>query len=90
MEQYNNLTGAASSSIPTDTGGSGGSSFSGQLGGNALVVVLQVFSAVKENRKGLEAQANALRAKGLSEVEVARLMLEAEKLKAEATKSWWC
>ena len=40
----------------------------------------------KENRRGLEAQADALRAKGLSEVEVAKLMLEAKKLDLEAAK----
>ena len=40
----------------------------------------------KENRKGLEAQADALRAKGLSEVEVARLMLEGKKLELESAR----
>lgn len=56
------------------------------LGGTAFGGITS-FLGSKENRKGLEAQANALRAKGLSEVEVARLMLEAEKVKAEAMKS---
>jgi len=34
-----------------------------------------------------QAQADALKAKGLSDVEVAKIMLEAEKVKAEALKS---
>jgi hypothetical protein len=82
MEQYNNFTLPASSSQPTDTG----SSFSwSTLGGNLISGGLNYFSS-QENRKGLQAQADALRAKGLSEVEVAKLMLEAKKLELEQAK----
>lgn len=90
MEEYNNYTSQfgipASSSIPTDTGGSGGSGFSwSTLGGNLISGGLNFFSS-QENRKGLQAQADALRAKGLSEVEVAKLMLEAKKLELEQAR----
>jgi hypothetical protein len=40
----------------------------------------------EQQRKASEAQANALRAKGLSEVEVAKLMLEGKKLELEQAK----
>ena len=87
MEEYNNYTSnygvPASSSQPTDSGGSG---FSwSTLGGNLISGGLNYFSS-QENRKGLQAQADALRAKGLSEVEVAKLMLEAKKLELEQAK----
>ena len=89
MEQYNNYSGFTpppSSPMPTDTGSKSGSSFSwSTLGGNLLSGGLNFFSS-QENRKGLQAQADALRAKGLSEVEVAKLMLEAKKLELEQAK----
>jgi hypothetical protein len=89
MEQYNNYSGFTpppSSPVPTDTGSKSGSSFSwSTLGGNLLSGGLNFFSS-QENRKGLQAQADALRAKGLSEVEVAKLMLEAKKLELEQAK----
>lgn len=70
-------------SSTTNTSGSG---FSwSTLGGNLLSGGLNFFSS-QENRKGLQAQADALRAKGVSEVEVARLMLEAKKLELEQAK----
>lgn len=73
-------------SSTTNSGGSGGSSFSwSTLGGNLLSGGLNFFSS-QENRKGLQAQADALRAKGVSEVEVARLMLEAKKVELEQAK----
>jgi hypothetical protein len=83
MEQYNNYSGFTpppSSPIPTDTGSKSGSSFSwSTLGGNLLSGGLNFFSS-QENRKGLQAQADALKSKGYSDVEVARLMLEGKKL----------
>jgi len=89
MEQYNNYTSQygvpASSSQPTNTGG-GGSGFNWEaLGGNLLSGGLNFFSS-QENRKGLQAQADALRAKGLSEIEVAKLMLEGKRLELEQAK----
>jgi len=79
---YNNIDGGTKSSGTT----SSGSGFSwSNLGGNLISGGLNYFSS-QENRKGLEAQADALRAKGLSEVEVARLMVEAKKLELEAAK----
>jgi hypothetical protein len=70
-------------SSTTNTSGSG---FSwSTLGGNLLSGGLNFFSS-QENRKGLQAQADALRAKGVSEVEVARLMLEAKKLELEQAR----
>jgi hypothetical protein len=68
----------------TNTSGSSFASWSA-LGGNLLSGGLSFFSS-QENRKGLQAQADALRAKGVSEVEVARLMLEAKKLELEQAK----
>jgi hypothetical protein len=47
---------------------------------------LTIFGAT-ENRKNAEAQANALREKGYSEVEVAKIMLEAERVKLEGIKA---
>ena len=87
MEEYNNINGFVippSSSKPTDTSGSSFASWSA-LGGNLISGGLSFFSS-KENRKGLEAQADALRAKGVSEVEVARIMLEQKKLDLEQAK----
>jgi hypothetical protein len=45
------------------------------------------FLGSQENRKGLEAQAEALKSKGYSDVEVARLMLEGKRLDLELAKS---
>lgn len=70
----------------SSTTNSGGSSFNWEaLGGNLLSGGLNFFSS-QEQRKGLQAQADALRAKGLSEVEVAKLMLEAKKVELEQAK----
>jgi hypothetical protein len=86
MEQYNNYTGfsaPASSPKPKDTGGNKFDWFT--LGGNLLSGGLTFFGS-QENRKGLEAQANALRDKGLSEVEVAKIMLEGKRIELEQAK----
>ena len=73
-------------SSTSNTSGSGSSLATWtSLGGNLLSGGLNFFSS-KENRKGLEAQANALRDKGLSEVEVAKLMVEAKKLELEQAR----
>lgn len=45
------------------------------------------FLGTQETRKGLEAQAEALKSKGYSDVEVARLMLEGKKYDLELAKS---
>jgi hypothetical protein len=45
------------------------------------------FFGSQEERKAAEAQADALRAKGLNDVEVARLMLEGKKIDLEAVKA---
>jgi len=43
--------------------------------------------ASTQNRKAQEAQAKALREQGLSQIEVAKIMQETERLKLEALKS---
>ena len=55
------------------------------LGTTLLNFGLNIFGA-SENRKNAETQANALREKGYSEVEVAKLLLEAKKLELEGIK----
>jgi hypothetical protein len=45
------------------------------------------FFGSQEERKAAEAQADALRAKGMSDVEVARIMLEGKKYDLEIAKS---
>jgi hypothetical protein len=47
---------------------------------------LKFFGSVQD-RKAQEAYANALRDKGVSDVEIARIQLEAEKVKAQASKN---
>ena len=55
------------------------------LGGNLVGGVTSYFGSV-ENRKAAQEQADALRAKGASEIEVARIMLEGKKLELEQAK----
>jgi hypothetical protein len=55
--------------------------------GTTLFGGATTYFGSQENRKAAQATADALRAKGYSDVEVAKLMLEAEKVKAEAAKS---
>jgi len=75
MEQYNNSNGSGSS-LATWT----------NLGGNLISGGLNYFSKQKE-ADAIRAQADALRAKGASEVQVAELMVEAKKLELEAAKA---
>jgi hypothetical protein len=91
MEQYNNFLKdgttygvPASSSQPTNTGGSSFASWSA-LGGNLISGGLNYFGKQKE-ADAIRAQADALRAKGASEVEVAKLMLEAKRIELEQAK----
>jgi hypothetical protein len=53
-----------------------------QLGTSTLGLGLGYFGKQEES-KGLQAQADALKSKGYSDVEVAKLMLEGEKLKLQ-------
>jgi len=55
------------------------------VGTTLLNAGLNIFGA-SENRKNAETTANALREKGYSEIEVAKLMLEAKKLELEGIK----
>jgi hypothetical protein len=48
--------------------------------GTSLFGGVSTFLGAQENRKSAEAQADALKAKGYSDVEVAKLMLEGKKL----------
>jgi hypothetical protein len=67
-----------------DTGTSG---FSwSTLGGNLVTGGLSFFGKQKE-ADAIRRQADALRAKGASEVEVAKLMVEAKRLELEAVKA---
>jgi len=90
MEEYNNYKGGtsfgvpASSSQPTDSGGSSFASWSA-LGGNLISGGLSYFGKQKE-ADAIRAQADALRAKGASDVEVAKLMLEAKRIELEQAK----
>lgn len=70
-------TGSTSTAPKTDWTG---------LGLNIFNTGLGWFSA-QENRKSAEKQAQALRDKGLSDIEVARLMLEGKKLELEGIKA---
>jgi hypothetical protein len=83
-DMYNNAPGDTFNTSTTSTNSGSGFSWS-TLGGNLISGGLNYFSS-QENRKGLQAQADALRAKGLSEVEVAKLMLEAKKLELEQAR----
>jgi hypothetical protein len=92
MQEYNNYLGGtsfgvpASSSQPTGTGSSGSSlSTWTALGGNLISGGLNYFGKQKE-ADAIRAQADALRAKGASEVEVAKLMLEAKRIELEQAK----
>jgi hypothetical protein len=73
---YNNQDGVVPSTGGFDWGG---------LGLGLLQTGGTIFAS-KEQRKSAEAQANALRAKGLSEIEVAKIMLEGKKLELEQAK----
>ena len=77
---YNNID---AGKTPSTTG----SSFASwsALGGNLITGGLNYFGKQKE-ADAIRAQADALRAKGASEVEVAKLMLEAKRLELEAVK----
>ena len=56
------------------------------LGGN-LISGAGTFFGSQEQRKASEAQANALIQQGLSQVEVAKIMQETERLKLEQAKA---
>ena len=71
-------------SSTTNTSGSSFATWSA-LGGNLLSGGLSFFGKQKE-ADAIRAQADALRAKGASEVEVARLMLKAKELELETAK----
>jgi len=71
-------------SSTTNTSGSSFASWSA-LGGNLISGGLNYFGKQKES-DAIRAQADALRAKGASEVEVAKLMLEAKRIELEQAK----
>lgn len=56
------------------------------LGGNLIGGVTGYFGSV-ENRKASQEQANALIKQGLSQIEVAKIMQETERLKLEQAKA---
>jgi hypothetical protein len=71
----------------SSTSNTSGSSFASwsALGGNLISGGFSFFGKQKE-ADAIRAQADALRAKGASEVEVAKLMLEAKKIELEQAK----
>lgn len=87
QERYNNFLTDSSSSSSSYSGSSSGNSFNwGGLISSGISGVTSYFGSV-ENKKAAEAQAEALRQKGLSDVEVARIMLEGKKYDLEIAKS---
>ena len=56
-------------------------------GGLGLVNTAGTYFGSVEQRKAQQAQAEALRQQGLSQIEVAKIMQETERLKLEALKS---
>ena len=56
-------------------------------GGLGLVGTAGTYFGSVEQRKAQQAQAEALRQQGLSQIEVAKIMQETERLKLEALKS---
>jgi len=101
MESYNNYNGFLDYSIPSSpfsTGSSTTSSTTSSTSGSgskfdtagAITTGAKIFGDIfssTQNRKAQEAQAKALREQGLSQVEVAKIMQETERLKLEALKS---
>jgi hypothetical protein len=80
---YNNFLPDSSSSSSSSSGSSSGSSFNwGGLISSGISGVTSYFGSV-ENKKAAEAQAEALKQKGYSDIEVAKLMLEGKKLELQ-------